>query len=422
MISLFILKSNARGMRYGMGTYIKQLTDYLVENKKDLQIFIINYFSDTYRELTVNNKTQRLTEIYIPLPVINLKGEDQVKKYAKCIVSFLIPYLIRYPNPIFQVNYPDALQIVKILKSRFNITLISVIHSAQWQFAFNGNKKKFIEMWTNNINKEELNDIIMKSIEYEKELYELSDKIVSVTKYMKEFIMNYYNIPEKRIEVIHNGIHISNPIEKKSEEKEKIKRSLGFSKSEKIILFSGRLDKGKGLYFLLEAFSEVVNNYYNVRLIIIGEDSGCDKITNYLKSCKGIWGKVTFTGFVEYEFMEMFYHIADIGIIPSLYDHCPYVALEMIQYGIPLIISDIEGLNEIFKRGECLLIKPSYDEEGDIFLSKSDAVNAIIYLLRNLTSYKKGITSNYVELLRTRFACELMGDRMYSLLSACIEK
>lgn len=354
-------------MKYGIGTYLNQLIDTLLKTN-NIEIIIINYLSDSYKEFMVIPVSERLTDLHIPPPNIIFKSEEFRVKYANRVVDFLIPYLLRYTNPIIQVNYPDALPIVRRLKSGFNVKILSVIHSAQWQFAFNGNKKRFIKVWTEKSENQIPNEIVLTSLEQEKELYELSDKIISVTKYMKEFVLNYYQIPGERVEVVYNGITNSSIYISNSEERKEIKHNLGFQFDEKIILFSGRLDKGKGLYFLLEAFGEVVKKYSNVRLVVVGEDSGPDKISQYLTHCKGIWGKVTFTGFVEPEYMKKLYRIADIGIIPSVYDHCPYVALEMLCNNLPLIVSNTEGLNEIIKKDQCIYLTPYVDEEGNVAL------------------------------------------------------
>jgi len=414
MISLFILKSNIRGIRYGLGTYLRQLTEALL-SMEEINVVIINYLSDSYKELTIISMIQKFTEIHIPPPVTKIRNEKQVQRYAARVIDLLVPFIKKYPNPIFQVNYPDALPIVKQLKSRFPSVIISAIHSAQWQFAFNGNKKKFIEDWTQKL---DANDIIMRPIKQEKELYEISDRIISVTAYMKNFIMEYYNISEEKVSVVYNGINSAFFRILSNSDKEFLKETLGFHKNEKIVLFAGRLDRCKGLYFLLSAFAEVVKQYSDVRLVLVGEDTGPDKISQYLSHCTGVWGKVSFTGFLECEMMNKFYQVADIGIIPSIYDHCPYVALEMIGYKIPLIVSNTEGLNEMLTGDQCIYLKPSIDDEGNIVFIKNEIANAILTLLRNENSITDFITSDYQSLMRSRFSSKRMGKEMYSLLSS----
>jgi len=228
--------------------------------------------------------------------------------------------------------------------------------------------------------------------------------------------MNYFNISEKKIEVIPNGIDKSVFHMINKDEKESVKQSFGFARDEIIILYSGRLDKGKGIYSLINAFNLVCKQCNNIRLVLAGEDSGANRISQYLGHCTNIWGKVTFTGFVEYEIINKLYQIADIGIIPSLYDHCPYVALEMIGYNVPLIISNTEGLNEILTKDQCILITPIVDNDGNITLEENDIADAILSFTRNESSITNYIISDYQDLMKTKFSSKRMGKEMYSLL------
>jgi glycosyltransferase len=416
MISLFILKPNNRGMQYGLGTYLKQLTGALLLNE-DINIYIINYSSDSYKEFSISSTIHRITEIHIPPPVIKIRDEKLGQRYSARIIDLLTPFIEKSPHPVIQVNYPDAVSIAKHFKSRFSIPVISVIHSAQWQFAYDGNKHKFKKLWLNGGEKDRT---IIKSMRIEKELYEISDKIVSVTRYMKDFLIDYYKIPEEKITVIPNGIDrdfkLIGQVEKVS-----LKQNLGFNRDEKIILLSGRLDRGKGLFFLIDAFTEVCKQYDNVRLLLVGDDIGPDKISQYLTHCKNIWAKVTFTGFVDQETMMKFYQIADVGIIPSIYDHCPYVALEMICHNVPIIISNTEGLNEILTDKQSVYLTPHYDNEGNIVFNKKEISGAILSLV-NYSEKAKRLTKDYPELIQTRFSGQRMGRAMYLILKESLSK
>jgi glycosyltransferase len=410
MISLFILKPNIRGTQYGIGTYLIQLTNALLK-VEDINIFIINYQSDIYKEYKVVSTSPKLIEIFIPTPIIKIRDEKQTMRYATQVVKFLTPYLSTDTDAIFQVNYPDALPIVKQLKSRFSSKIISVIHSAQWHFMFHGNKQKFLENWSDTSGTYEG---MHKWSEEEKELYELSDKIVSVTEYMRNFLIKYYCIPSEKIKVICNGIDNTCFQILDKGQKIALKQSLGFDKDEKIVLFSGRIDASKGLYFLLDGFKEIVKRHSNIRLVIIGGDSSTDTISQFLSHCENIWSKVTFTGFLEYEKCMKFYMIADIGILPSIYDHCPYVAIEMIGHNIPLIISNTEGLNEILTENQSIYLTPHVDDSGNLTYDRIEIANAIFSILNDEQKAKQ-IAKDYPELMRTRFSSQRMAKEMYSV-------
>lgn len=409
---MFILKPDMRCMRYGIGTYLDQLLKTLAL-KDDLHIYVINYFSENYRELTINIVERNIIEICIPPPFSKIRNDKLANKYSSRIVDILAPFVNKYPNPIFQVNYPDTILLVNQLKARFSAKIVYVVHSVQWQFAYNGNKQKFIESW---FSSKKYDPTGMKLIEIEQKLYMISDRIVTVTSYMKGFISHYFNIPSEKICVIPNGIDNSLIGKISVEEKKVLKQKLGFRKDEIILIFSGRLDKSKGLNLLIDAFKEVCIQFDDIRLVIVGEDSGPDTVSEYFLMCKDIWSKVTFTGYVNYETMQSLYEIADIGIVPSIYDQCPYVVLEMICYNIPLIISNIDGLNEILGKDQCIYLKPQINSEGDISFSIKEISEAIISLLRNFESLSKTLTIEYQSIIDGKFSHKHMGEEMYSLM------
>ena len=67
-------------------------------------------------------------------------------------------------------------------------------------------------------------------------------------------------------------------------------------------------------------------------------------------------GQVHFTGKLSKQTLELIYSFSDIGILPSRYEQCSYVVLEMIKHKVPLIISNAPGLNELVEHGYSGLI------------------------------------------------------------------
>lgn len=410
MISLFIFSSSVRGINYGLGTYISELTNELLKFR-DIKIYHIYYNSPKVKEISLSVKSDNLTTIYFPFSGFSTGSQLHKIKYSSRIVEYLSPIMKESQNVIIQVNYSSSLPIIKEIKKRFPFPVLRVIHSANWQFFTNGNKQKFQNDW----NDRGLNHVdYFEELYEENELYELADHIVSVTDYMKSYIIDFLKLDPKKISVIRNGLDFSKFKIPAVKDRYLIKKQLGFRQTDKIILFVGRLDQGKGLKFLLHAFNLVFIENKNIKLIIIGEDSGNESIRMYLSQLKKSWSNVIFTGFLSRSDLKNFYQIADIGIIPSIYDHCPYTALEMAGYGIPLIISDTEGLNEMFNEEEAIYLNPITDEDGNISFDKLEISNAILTLLNDAKKRKK-IQNKYSELIKSKFSGTRMGNEMYSV-------
>ena len=151
----------------------------------------------------------------------------------------------------------------------------------------------------------------------------------------------------------------------------------------------------------------------DIRLVIIGQGD----IQECLRRSGSFYGKITFTGFLPSEKVTAFYQIADVGVVPSVYDHCPYTVLEMMAYKIPLILSKINGLNEMLNEEQCVFINPIISEDGEVSFDIKELAEAIL-LLVNDEKKAKYITKDYPELIRTRFSVERMAREMYSILKS----
>ena len=139
-----------------------------------------------------------------------------------------------------------------------------------------------------------------------------------------------------------------------------MRSSLGIGNEELVILFTGRLSPEKGIKELLKAFSDVKNE--KVRLVIAGGYlSGDTKVSNkYEKELKDlakqIGDKIIFTGFVEYNDIPVLYQIADIVVVPSIWnDPAPLTVIETITSGVPLITTNSGGIIE-YADEQCAII------------------------------------------------------------------
>ena len=218
------------------------------------------------------------------------------------------------------------------------------------------------------------------SFEEEKKYYSTVDHIICMTHYMKDILCKNYGMDIAKISVIPNGLQdISNKLDNMT-----LRTKWNISAEEKIILFAGRIDEVKGVIFLIKSFREVLKNHPNCRLIIAG--SG-----NYdmcFQEAKDICTKITFTGLLSKKDLNEIYQIADIGIVPSLFEPFGYVAIEMMMHGLPVVATSTSGLNEVVNNA-CGLKIPltilSENVEVDVMLLSEK----IIYLLQHPIEAKR---------------------------------
>ena len=406
MLTLFIFKSNSRGMQYGIGTYIRELTEALLKYA-DINLFLVSYKNSEVKEFSIETISSRHSKITIPAPRYSSRQNTLFeKRYASVVIKLLLGVIPDNGEVVFQMNYIDDLPIIERLKETYTYPVISVVHFAQWQQIFLANKQKL-----KGLNIDNPSNNIEFTLSREREMYKLSDCIISVTRYMKNFLTDEYGINPGKIAVVPNGLNNSRYQSVSQEERKNLKRRLGFGPTEKIIVFSGRVDPCKGIFFLIDAFIEACKFRDNLRLVIIGQGD----IQDCLKRTDSSFGKITYTGFIPLDKVMDFYKIADVGVVPSIYDHCPYTVLEMMAHNIPLILSRIDGLNELLDDTQCIFIDPLISEDGEMSFDIK-VISESVLLIINDEKKAEAITRDYPELMRTRFASQRMATELDSEL------
>ncbi len=176
--------------------------------------------------------------------------------------------------------------------------------------------------------------------------YESTEVIVN-SNYMKCDLQRLFGLPFEKINVVANGINVNmfNAVE----------RDYNFRRqyaadNEKIILFMGRLVYEKGVQNLISAMPKILDGYHDSKLIIAGKGGMIDELKAQVNSM-GISNKVYFTGYMEAKQVCKMYKCADVSVFPSTYEPFGIVALEAMLAGVPVVVSDIGGLNEIVEHG-----------------------------------------------------------------------
>lgn len=177
--------------------------------------------------------------------------------------------------------------------------------------------------------------------------YESTEVIVN-SNYMKCELQRLFGLPFEKINVIPNGININNfnGIEKDYD----FRRQYAMD-NEKIILYIGRLVYEKGIQHLISALPKILASYNDAKLIIGGKGGMIDELREQVRNM-GLENKVYFTGYLNSKQVQKMYKCADIAVFPSTYEPFGIVALEAMLAGVPTVVSDIGGLNEIIDHKE----------------------------------------------------------------------
>lgn len=178
------------------------------------------------------------------------------------------------------------------------------------------------------------------------------DGIIGVSKLTLDFFKEY----KKPKIVIPNGIDISkfNP---------KIPPALSFKDKKVTILFVGRIEKRKGLLYLLKAFAILEKKYpEKIRLLIVGDGPEKEKCLSFVG--KGKLKNVIFLG-EKKENLASFYNSADVFCAPSTFgESFGIVLLEAMACQKPVVAFANEGYKEFLKnkKGGILVKNKNYFE------------------------------------------------------------
>ncbi len=191
-----------------------------------------------------------------------------------------------------------------------------------------------------------------------KQLYDLvwgndilqhASKIVAVSGNEAEQFREF-GIPDEKIAVIPNGVSDISPASLPPPGQFRKQHDIH---EKHVILYVGRLHKGKGLDFLIRAFDSFLQSWTgdDVTLVIAGPDDGSQSALEGLVEQLGLAGKVRFVGFIPSPAAA--YQDADVLVYPSVYEIFGLVPFEALLSGTPVIVTDDCGCGEIIKEAEC---------------------------------------------------------------------
>jgi glycosyltransferase involved in cell wall biosynthesis len=203
-------------------------------------------------------------------------------------------------------------------------------------------------------------------------LIEKNIKLSVVSTSIKEELIEYFNIPDKNIKILINGVSL-NTFNKKISNNNPLMTNLR-SRNVKIFLQVGSLNKGKNHIAVLTAIKEMDNTLKEkIHYIIVG-DGEEKKQLNYFVKQNNLTDLVTFYGRAYGQELVELYLFSDYFILPSTSEGLPLVWLEALASGLPIITyHDIQGLSDIYNK-DCFEIIPNRSTYATI-ISIQNAIN-----------------------------------------------
>lgn len=386
--NVIIFVCGVRTTHFGQGSYMNVLLPFL-KQKNSVTLTLIR--TDCPNLTSVIKYTEENVDI-IEIPSIQkgsmITGHSHPfqTRYSMRIISEIYPYIRHMDNLLFLVNSIDYLNIIRNLKKIFSFCKVLYIHhSFSWKYLINVPDSVFKASWKNK--DDAFHPLAFEMTRYQQEMASISDTVVTVTHHAKEFFVNVLNIDQNKIFTIYNGSSLPNRMKKTN-----LRKRYGFSDRHKIILFSGRIAKDKGFPYLIKAFKRLADENRNCRLIVLGSGMPLE----YLAQANPHWGKIIFTGNLSKKLVTEFYQLSDVGVIPSLHEQCSFSAIEMRLNRLPILISSVDGLDEMFSHDyDCLKLINVLNGSGIRTLDVNDFSDKLRLLLYEKHLAKKVIANSY---------------------------
>ncbi len=240
--------------------------------------------------------------------------EYRVNEYAHAILSAVQSNHVQTDiiHAHDWMTYPAA----KHLKKQLNLPFVAHVHSTEFDRVPSGNGNPFIA-----------------HVEYEG--LQDADRVIAVSEFTKQVLVDRYDVDPDKIDVVHNGIDAAPKIQ-----------TVQFAQGRPIIVFMGRLTMQKGAQYFLELAKKVLARIPNALFVVAGHGDQYSMLL--LENAKQhLSSSVIFAGFLRDQQKDFLLDRADIFVMPSVSEPFGLVALEAVQRETPVIISKSSGVREV---------------------------------------------------------------------------
>jgi glycogen synthase len=213
------------------------------------------------------------------------------------------------------------------LANRFRAPLVTTIHATEY-----GRHQGWVESHPQSY-----------IHEVERWLANRAERLITCSAYMREHVADIFGLEERRISVIPNGI---DPSELVPVDDLDSLRARFAAPDQRLVLLVGRLVYEKGFQIALAALPRLIERLGGVRFLVAGSGTAERELKEQARRL-GLDAHGTFLGWIGDDVLHSLYRIADLTVVPSIYEPFGLVALEAMASGCPCLVSDTGGLREV---------------------------------------------------------------------------
>jgi sugar transferase (PEP-CTERM/EpsH1 system associated) len=190
---------------------------------------------------------------------------------------------------------------------------------------------------------------------YRRLAYEMADRVLSVSRQLRQFHCDRTGFPDHKFHVIHNGVDtrrfVADP-----QSRRRIRDELGISDQDFCIGSVGNLLPVKDHLTMLRAFDELLKSGGNWRVLLVGEGPERQTLESFLDARPELHRRVSFIG--SSNRVPELLRALDIYVLPSLNEGISNSLLEAMASGLPVVVTAVGGNSEVVIEGESGLLFP----------------------------------------------------------------
>jgi len=272
-----------------------------------------------------------------------------------------LPDLITtYNFDLVHTNIPQMADILLKIRKKTNIPSVTTIHTT-----IEGHRNGILRACSlsglgfSKLDRSEKSVLLLfPLLKFAERLYiQKSKNFITVSNWMKEMLKKDFS-SILNLHVIHNGVDLDKFSPANSKDMQILDEVTG-----PIILLTSRLTALKGIHTFIQAIPKILKKKTNAHFIFAGGGSKEPWIEE-LKKLNVNTSSYTFLGHLDYELMPSLYSMADILVLPSLYENLPFGVLEAMSCKSAVVASRVGGITEVITDGiNGVLFSPGNVEE-----------------------------------------------------------
>ncbi len=314
----------------GLARHVRKLAEELVEQGVEVHLVTRGRRADRREEVRAGVHVHRVLEAPAP---------RELSAFVRWVEQ-LNDDLLAVAHRVARRSPPDVVHghdwlvapAAGMLAGDLHVPYVTTIHATEWG-RHNGWVQRFPQTHIHGV---------------ESWMARRAERVIVCSHYMREHVCDIFGVEPAQVRVIPNGI---DPLDLQPVGDLEALRARFAAPDERLVVLVGRLVYEKGFQLALEALEPILDELPDVRFLVAGSGTYEEQLKQQAREL-GIMEHGTFLGWIGDDVLHSLYRIADLCVVPSLYEPFGLVALEAMASGCPCIVADTGGLREVVPAGE----------------------------------------------------------------------